>query len=256
MCWRGPSRQVSVVGCQVGPTPVAPRAYCSDTHTRAGTTSASPTASTTWATRTTRRRACWTCRPVRLWNLLRHQPRTDCLPAAGSVPLLYVDGKAAIAQSRAIERYLAKQFNLAGKSDVEAAQVDMWTEHVRDVQDKYQKAKASKDAECEDPVAKWFKDDLPGLLAKLDKVAALGHQDLDDGLRLLRCQGCGPGRRQGACPAPCRHCREGCQPRGPEGVAGHPPGDTLLNGPHYAASFPFHHSTPRRQRSTPRHVID
>lgn len=110
---------------------------------------------------------------MRLWNLLRHQPRTDCLPAAGSVPLLYVDGKAAIAQSRAIERYLAKQFNLAGKSDVEAAQVDMWTEHVRDVQDKYQKAKASKDAECEDPVAKWFKDDLPGLLAKLDKVAAL-----------------------------------------------------------------------------------
>ena len=89
------------------------------------------------------------------------------------MPILYVDGKAAIAQSRSIERYLAKQFGLAGSTDVQTAQVDMWTEHVRDVQDKYQKAKSTKDAECEDPVAKWMKDDLPGLLAKLDKVAAL-----------------------------------------------------------------------------------
>ena len=96
---------------------------------------------------------------------------TVCL--TGSVPVLYVDGKAAIAQSRSIERYLAKQFGLAGSTDVQTAQVDMWTEHVRDVQDKYQKAKSTKDAECEDPVAKWMKDDLPGLLAKLDKVAAL-----------------------------------------------------------------------------------
>jgi glutathione S-transferase len=87
--------------------------------------------------------------------------------------VLYVDGKAAIAQSRSIERFLAKQFGLAGTTDVQAAQMDMWTEHIRDVQDKYQKAKNSKDAESSDPVAKWMTDDLPGLLAKLDKVAAL-----------------------------------------------------------------------------------
>ena len=46
----------------------------------------------------------------------------------GKVPLLYIDGKAALGQSKAIERYLAKQFGFMGATPVEEAQVDMWIE--------------------------------------------------------------------------------------------------------------------------------
>jgi prostaglandin-H2 D-isomerase / glutathione transferase len=88
----------------------------------------------------------------------------------GSIPILYVDGKAVLGQSRAIERFLSKQFGLMGSSDIEAGQVDMWTEHVRDVLDKYQKAKASGG---DDGAAKWMAEDLPDLLKKLEKVIAL-----------------------------------------------------------------------------------
>ncbi len=83
------------------------------------------------------------------------------------VPLLYIDGVAAFGQSKAIERYLARQFGLMGANDVEAAKVDMVGEHVRDIKDKYAKAKAADGAD------KWFAEDLNQLLDKLSKVVAM-----------------------------------------------------------------------------------
>lgn len=40
------------------------------------------------------------------------------------MPVLMVDGKTEIAQSFAINRFLAKRFNLAGKDDLESAYLD------------------------------------------------------------------------------------------------------------------------------------
>lgn len=40
------------------------------------------------------------------------------------MPVLEIDNNVKIPQSFAIARYLAKQFNLNGKDDVEAAQID------------------------------------------------------------------------------------------------------------------------------------
>ncbi|KAI6216976.1 Glutathione S-transferase protein [Aphelenchoides fujianensis] len=42
----------------------------------------------------------------------------------GRLPVLTIDGKTILAESAAIARYLAKQFGLAGKDDIEAAQID------------------------------------------------------------------------------------------------------------------------------------
>ncbi|KAH7710958.1 Glutathione S-transferase 1 [Aphelenchoides avenae] len=50
----------------------------------------------------------------------------------GQLPLLEVDGTS-IAQSYAIYRFLGRQFMLAGKDDVEAAQVDSLADHIKDV---------------------------------------------------------------------------------------------------------------------------
>ncbi len=52
----------------------------------------------------------------------------------GRAPLL-VTSEGVIGQSKAIERYLAKKFDLMGSSDIEAAQIDCIVEHCRDVKD-------------------------------------------------------------------------------------------------------------------------
>jgi len=82
-------------------------------------------------------------------------------------PVLVVDGKYEIPQSKAIERYLAKKVGLMGGSDVEAAQIDGFVEHVRDIKDKYQKAKADEDAK-----AKYFAEEMPELMGKFEAAAA------------------------------------------------------------------------------------
>ena len=92
------------------------------------------------------------------------------------MPLLYIDGKAAIGQSKAIERYLAKAFGFMGANPIEEAQVDMWIEHLRDIQDAFGKAKAlPEDPACPGvtPLAKFVAEELPVLLTKLSAVAAI-----------------------------------------------------------------------------------
>lgn len=61
------------------------------------------------------------------------------------VPVLEVDGHA-ISQSRAIERFLAKRFNLLGSNDIEAADIDSVSEEIADVQKAYFRAMAKDDA--------------------------------------------------------------------------------------------------------------
>ena len=53
-----------------------------------------------------------------------------------------------------------------GSDPVEAAQIDMWSEHVRELKDKYKAAKAS-GAEAK---AAYFATALPETMAKLDRV--------------------------------------------------------------------------------------
>jgi len=83
--------------------------------------------------------------------------------AMGKVPLLTVDG-AKIGQSKAIERFLAKQLGLAGSNDVEAAQIDAVSETVRDIKDTYNKEKG--EAETKE---KFYAQTLPAQFALLEK---------------------------------------------------------------------------------------
>jgi glutathione S-transferase len=50
----------------------------------------------------------------------------------GQMPVLEIDGKEKIAQSQAINRYLARQFGLAGKTPIEEAKVDMIADLFKD----------------------------------------------------------------------------------------------------------------------------
>ena len=79
------------------------------------------------------------------------------------MPILYIDGKPVVGQSKAIERFLAQRLGLYGANDIEGAQVDMIGEHVRDIKDAYAKAKAAGNAD------KFLAEDLPTWLQKLGK---------------------------------------------------------------------------------------
>jgi prostaglandin-H2 D-isomerase / glutathione transferase len=81
------------------------------------------------------------------------RPVFDEMKAEGSfrasmdkLPLLTVDGTH-LAQSKAIERFVARRLGFMGYTDLEAAQIDAICEHVRDLKDSYKKAKAEGELE-------------------------------------------------------------------------------------------------------------
>jgi len=85
-------------------------------------------------------------------------------------PVVIVDGKYTLGQTKSLERYFARRLGLLGGSEIEAAHIDAFVEHVRDVKDKYQKAKADKDKEVE--VKKFFDETMPEFMGKIEKAVA------------------------------------------------------------------------------------
>eukprot|EP00979_Chaetoceros_neogracilis_P010731 scaffold2576_cov265-Chaetoceros_neogracile.AAC.6 len=99
----------------------------------------------------------------------------------GRAPLLLVDGKP-IGQSKAIERYLAKQFGLMGTSDIESAQIDCIAEHCRDVNDSKMKkgfsafSRGKSEEEKLEARKEWFESDMPQMLEKIEKAIKITSQ--------------------------------------------------------------------------------
>ena len=90
------------------------------------------------------------------------------------LPFLKV-GEDIIFQSKAIERYLAKTYNLMGSSLVEEALIDGLCEVIRDYKTEYQQVKKEKN---EESLKKWFTETLPekvGLLElNINMIHAVG----------------------------------------------------------------------------------
>lgn len=81
------------------------------------------------------------------------------------------DGDFSLGQSKSIEKFIARKHGLLGSSEIEAAQIDMITEHVRDIKQKYNDSKAGKkDEELAAAKQKFLSEDLPTWLAKLEKT--------------------------------------------------------------------------------------
>ena len=92
----------------------------------------------------------------------------------GRAPVVVVDGKESIGQSKAIERYLARRLGIMGASDFEAAQIDAITEHVRDLKDKYNKAKNVDKEKKEASVKEYFGKEMPEFFGKMEKALPAG----------------------------------------------------------------------------------
>ena len=95
------------------------------------------------------------------------------LKSLNKVPYLEVDGEI-IPQSKTIERYLAKKFNMMGSSDLEAAHIDSICESVRDFKDMYQKVRVAEDKEKAS--SEWFTTTL------VEKLVLLEHLLGDNGI--------------------------------------------------------------------------
>jgi prostaglandin-H2 D-isomerase / glutathione transferase len=114
------------------------------------------------------------------WPLDFSKPRDSMSPAMTAArsegalranldraPVLVVDDKHEIGQSKSIERYLAKKLGLLGSGDIEAAQIDAFTEHIRDLKEKYKQAKGTAKEEA---LQSFFESTMPAFLQKMERV--------------------------------------------------------------------------------------
>ncbi|CAD5222122.1 unnamed protein product [Bursaphelenchus xylophilus] len=81
----------------------------------------------------------------------------DQLPF-GQIPVLTIDGTTKIAQSQAIYRLLARRFGLAGKDDVEQAQIDSYGDFIQDLNQNARQYFLVKNGRAEGDVEKLEKD--------------------------------------------------------------------------------------------------
>jgi len=115
--------------------------------------------------------------PLSVINMSTHEmvkEEFDADKAAGKlvgslnkVPFLEVDG-ITIPQSKAVERFLARRFNMMGSSDLESAQIDAICESVRDFKEMYQKVRGLSEEEKEAGTNEWFTVTLVERLSLLE----------------------------------------------------------------------------------------
>ncbi|CAF0926599.1 unnamed protein product [Didymodactylos carnosus] len=89
----------------------------------------------------------------------------------GQMPVLEVDGQK-IPHSMTIARFVAKQFNLAGKDNLEQAKVDSVIDTIVDLMEIFVKiVRHEKDeSKKEEGKKQFFKDDVPKSFANLEKL--------------------------------------------------------------------------------------
>lgn len=86
------------------------------------------------------------------------------------VPVLEIDGKL-VAQSNAIARYLAKEYNLTGKDDWEALQCDILVDTLSDVKQALMQYRAENDpVKKEERKVVLMKETIPFYMKKFETI--------------------------------------------------------------------------------------
>ena len=97
------------------------------------------------------------------------------------LPFLDVDGEV-IYQSKSIERFLAKKFDLMGSTPIQEAKIDSYCETIRDLKDAYYKIRSEKlsteEKEC--ATEKYFAETLPTQLKLLNTIIEYTQVVMDD----------------------------------------------------------------------------
>ena len=115
--------------------------------------------------------------PIKIIDWSKHQMEKEefekdkangkLVRSLNKLPYLEVDG-VVVPQSKSIERFLAKKYNLMGTSDIEALRIDSLCECVRDFKDAYQSVrKAENKVEATN---QWFTKTLVEKLSLLENL--------------------------------------------------------------------------------------
>jgi prostaglandin-H2 D-isomerase / glutathione transferase len=117
--------------------------------------------------------------PLEVIDMSKHEMKKDefdkdkadgkLLTSLNKVPFLEVDG-VTIPQSKSMERFLARRYNMMGTSEVETAQIDAICESVRDFKDMYQKVRSLSEEERSNGMNEWFTKTL------VERLTLLEHQ--------------------------------------------------------------------------------
>lgn len=99
------------------------------------------------------------------------------------VPYLEVDGHI-VCQSKSIERYLARRFNMMGSNNLEAAHIDSICEVVRDIKDAYQKVRRLSGEERTQGMNVWFSETLPSRFSDLEVILNNQNYSVGDTISL------------------------------------------------------------------------
>lgn len=93
------------------------------------------------------------------------------------LPVLEFQGQR-IGQSRAIERFVAKDLGLMGKGALQEAEIDAYCEHVRDLREAYQKVRGNPFApttpEIEAAKEKWYNETMKQWMEKIECITGEG----------------------------------------------------------------------------------
>ena len=123
--------------------------------------------------------------PIDLTNFSK--PEYDADKEAGQftisldrLPILIVDNKFKLGESKAIERYIAKKCGFMGKNEEEEAFIDMVCEHVRDIETRY-KTLNSRDLEKKRAT---LQVEIPVWLSKMEKVVDSESYSVGDKISL------------------------------------------------------------------------
>lgn len=89
----------------------------------------------------------------------------------GRGPVVVVAGEHVLSQSRTIERYLARQLGMMGRDELAAAHIDAFTEHLRDLKEKFQKVRATTSlADKEAGLTAFYSRTLPEFMLHVEKT--------------------------------------------------------------------------------------
>jgi glutathione S-transferase len=91
------------------------------------------------------------------------------LKSMNKLPYLEIDGEI-ICQSKSIERFLARRFNMMGDNEIQISKIDSICESVRDMKDTYQNVRNTQQEKKEEAMNIWFNDTLPERLALLSNL--------------------------------------------------------------------------------------
>ena len=125
----------------------------------------------------------WATHNMERKEFLKDKSDNKLLKSLNKLPFLEVDGEV-ISQSKTIERFLGRKFNMMGDTDISYGRIDAICEYIRDFKDAYQSVRKLPEDKKVDGMKKWFNETLFDKLESLEYILGNEHEHFSVGTRI------------------------------------------------------------------------